>query len=175
MAASPGQEPSDPGTPSAAAATGGCAAVRDAQVGSATVHYQGQDDPITLSGASWTNVAGDYVELTACGTGDLDGDGANEALAALEFTPFEGTGRFWSLAAWHVSGDAPVFVAVKDLDDGTPVQSITISGGVATVVWLTRGPSDPTAAVTIRRTSTFKLAGTTLTEVSHTDEPYTAS
>jgi hypothetical protein len=168
--------PSESPDPSPGPGTvGACEGVGFAEVGSATVKYQGQPDPVRLHEGRWSDLAGNEVDLKACATGDLDGDGSPESLAALEFRPFDGPGRFWTLVAWHVGGDAPNFIGLKDLDDRTPVQSIDISGNVATVVWLTRAPGQPLAAVTIKRTSKVKLTGATLTEVSHVDEPYTPS
>ncbi len=164
--------------PTTGPASGGltCQQIGTATLGSATVPYQGMDAPLHLFEGSWTDEAGNLAEVKVCAVGDLDGDAAVDAMAAVEFTPADGgTGRFWTLAVWHNANGSPTFVALADLGDRNPVQSIAISGAVATVVWLTRGPDDPDAVVTIRRTSTFTLAGASLTETSHVDAPYSAS
>jgi hypothetical protein len=149
-----------------------CNQVRNGKLGSPTVKYQGYADYLPLADGVWSGEDGNMVEVKLCAIGDLNSDGAADALVAVELTP-QGTGRFWSLAYWRNSGGSPVFAAVLDLDDRTPVESITIGANKATVVWLTRGPSDPAIGLTIRRTSVFKVSGATLTELSHTDAAYT--
>jgi len=165
----------DSSTPPPAAMPPGCIDASNGAVGNATVHYQDFDTPLPLNGGSYTNVAGTTVSMRTCAVGDLDGDGANEALAALEYSTYGTDQQLWTLVAWHVSGDAPIFVGLLELGDRTGVQSIAISGGAATVVWLTRGPTDTAPALTIRRTSVVKLTGTALAEASHTDEAYSGT
>lgn len=148
-----------------------CDKVRDATLGSATVKFNDYDGIPLLDGI-WSGEDGNSIAVKVCGVGDLNGDGAVDGLGAVELDA-GGTGKFWSLAYWRNVSGSPVFSAVKDLGDRTPVQSIAISGNRATVVYLTRGDSDPMAAITIRRTAIFTVAGSTLTEASHTDEPYT--
>jgi hypothetical protein len=84
-----------------------------------------------------------------------------------------GTGQFYSLAVWRNVKGAPVFIAQYDIGDRNPIEKVTIAGRVATVVYLTRTPEQPMAALNIRRTAIFKLSGGVLTPVSQTDEPYT--
>jgi hypothetical protein len=65
-------------------------------------------------------------------------------------------------------------VAVTDLGDRNPVQSISIAGQKATVVYLTRTDGSPMAVVNVKRTAVYKLAGSHFTELSHTDAPYSS-
>jgi hypothetical protein len=157
--------------PAAVAAPLTCGGVRNATLGSPTVRFNDYDGIPLLDGV-WSGEDGNSITVKICGVGDLNGDGAVDALAAVELDA-GGTGKFWSLAAWRNTSGSPVFAAVKELGDRTPVQSITITGNRATVVYLTRGDSDPMAAITTRRTAIFRVSGVTLTEVSHSDEPYT--
>lgn len=149
-----------------------CTQLKNAHLGSPSVKYNGYPDYIPLADGIWSGEDGANVELRECGIGDLNNDGAADGLASIVLST-GGTGHFYSLAYWRNDAGNPVFAALKDLDDRTPVEKITISGNVATVVWLTRTPDLPAAAVNIRRTSKFKVSGTTLTEISHTDAPYT--
>lgn len=149
-----------------------CAQLKNATLGSATVKYNGYPDGIPLADGSWSGEDGNTVTLTVCATGDLTGDGAVDGLAALKLDG-GGTGKFYSIGAWRNVAGKPVFAALKDLDDRTPVQSIAIAAGKATVVYLTRNDGEPAAQISIRRTAVFTLSGATLTELSHTDVPYT--
>lgn len=148
-----------------------CAMIRNGTLGSSSVKFNGYSEGIPLADGIWAGEDGAEVELTACAVGDLDGDGSLDALAAVKLSA-GGTGRFWSLHYWRNVNGSPKYTAQKELDDRTPVETIAISGGKAEVVWLTRGPSDPAVALTIRRTSLFTVSGATLTEVTHSDEPY---
>ncbi|WP_157744990.1 hypothetical protein [Micromonospora coxensis] len=47
-----------------------------------------------------------------------------------------------------------------------------MTDGKATAVWLTRSAGRSLAEVDVRRTSVYRLSGTTLVEVGHTDQPY---
>jgi len=161
--------PTTPATSVAAPLT--CDMVRGASIGSKTVKYHDYDGIPLLEGR-WAGEDGNEVELRECAVGDLDGDGAIDVLAAVSLNA-GGTGRFWSLDYWRNVDGEPVYSAHKDLDDRTPVESITIAAAKATVVWLTRGATDPAIALTIRRTSVFTLSGPTLGETSFTDAPYT--
>ena len=148
-----------------------CAQLTSAKVGGTGVAYNGSTAAVPLVGGTATLADGGVVTLQApCGIGDLTGDGVADALGAVVLNG-GGTGRFWSLVAWRSVGGVPVCAAVKDLDDRTPVTSITIAGNKATVVYETRKPTDSMAVLTIVRTVIFGLSGTTLVEVSHTDVP----
>jgi hypothetical protein len=150
-----------------------CAQLRNSTVGSATLPYNGNRAAITLSNGTWTDQKkGAHVELQPqCGVGDLDADGALDAIGVLRLDS-GGTGRFYTLVAWRNSDGKPVCAALNDLDDRTPVVSIAIKDQQATVVYLTRTANTPAGGVNLKRTSVYKLAGATLTEQSHTDVPY---
>ncbi|MFF1511292.1 hypothetical protein [Streptomyces sp. NPDC058326] len=116
------------------------------------------------------------VELQPqCGIGDVTGDPAADAVAAVKVTT-GGTGRFYGLVTWRNDGGTPVPAAAASLGDRTPVVSIDASTPAprqATVVYLTRGDSDPAAVVTIRRTAVYRVAEPAMTELRHSDAPYT--
>lgn len=151
-----------------------CGQLKSAYVGSKTISYNGYHDSIPLGGIGmWSGEDGNTVKLEPpCGIGDLNGDGVAEAVGAVMLDG-GGTGRFWTLVVWRNSGGSPVCTALADLDDRTPVQSIAIAGGKATVVYLTRTADVPMAGLNIKRTSTFVLSGHSFTETGHVDEPYT--
>jgi hypothetical protein len=148
-----------------------CAQAHNAQLGGPGLSYQGYVTPLQLVGGNWYG-NGSHVQLLSCAVGDLDNDGAADVLAAVELTN-GGTGQFWTLVFWHNGGGSPIFAAQLDLGDRNPVQDITISGDKATVVWWTRKPADPMYKISIVRTSVYKVSGSTLAEISHTDAPYT--
>jgi hypothetical protein len=130
-------------------------------------------DSMSLADGRWAGEDGVGIELLPqCGIGDLVGDGAADALGAVKVTA-GGTGRFFSLVAWRNDGGTPIPAATTSLGDRTPVVSIEVAARRATVVYRTRGDSDPAAALTITRTAVYQVVGTNLVEVSHTDEPYT--
>jgi len=149
-----------------------CTQIRNAPLGSNAVKYNGYLDGIPLSDGIWSGEDGNTVTLTVCATGDLNGDGAVDALGSVRLSN-AGTGQFYTLAVWLNSAGHPSFTALKDLDDRTPVQTISIAAGKATVVYFTRHPDEPMAQLSIKRTAVFKLSGTTLTELGHSDAPYT--
>ncbi|MEU1887682.1 hypothetical protein [Micromonospora sp. WMMD987] len=149
-----------------------CAHLAEARLGSSKVPYNGYPDYLPLADGQWSGEDGATVTLQKpCGIGDLDGDGAEDAVGAVAIKS-GGTGTFYTLAAWRNSGGVPVFRALADLGDRTPVVSITVADGRATVVWLTRGPGRGMAELNIKRTSVYQLSGSKLTEAGHTDAPY---
>jgi len=155
---------------SATAAGWSCDVVRGAQLGNAATPYR-EFTEVQFSDGVWSNEAGVKAEITACATGDIDGDGPDDALAAVELTPVGENAQPWTLGLWQDNNGRAAFVTLLDLGDRTPVVSVELNGAFATVVWDTRGPSDPMTTVTIRRTSVFKLVAGNLVETSHTDAP----
>ena len=151
-----------------------CDKLKNARLGSASVRFEDYADFIPLADGIWSGEDGRNVSLRECGLGDLDGDGAVDGLASVVLNS-GGTGQFYYLAAWRNVAGEPAFTAYLALDDRTPVEKITISGGKATVIILTRTPDMPAAALNIRRTAIYQLSGATLVELSHTDAPYTPS
>ncbi|HEX6969682.1 MAG TPA: hypothetical protein VF174_12855 [Micromonosporaceae bacterium] len=166
--------PTATGRPSAPALT--CAALREAEVTNETVRvWDYPIDSIRLTDGRWA--AEDGTEITLqdpCGLGDLNRDGVVDAVGTALMAA-GGTGRFISIIAWTGGAAQPRLAAAAMLGDRTPVLSIRVAGGRATVVYLTRTPDAPAAAVNLRRTAVFELSGTDLVEVGHTDEPYTPS
>jgi hypothetical protein len=149
-----------------------CSQLKGALLGSTTLSYNGYHDSIPLGDGHFSGEDGAEVDLQPqCGVGDLTGDGAADLLGVVSLKT-GGTGTFFTLVVWRNVKAQPVCQALYDLGDRTPVVSVTISGQKATVVWLTRTPDAPMAQVNLRRTSVFKLSGATLTELSHTDVPY---
>jgi len=150
-----------------------CAQLKGAQLGSPTLKYNGYNDSIPLGEGHWSGEDGAEVDLQPqCGVGDLTGDGAADLLGVVSLKT-GGTGTFYTLVVWKNVGAQPVCQALYDLGDRTPVVSITIAGQKAIVVWLTRTDDAPLAQVNLSRTSVFSLSGATLTQLSHTDVPYT--
>jgi hypothetical protein len=147
-----------------------CGQLKSAEVGSKTVSYNGYHDSIPLGGVGqWSGEDGNTVILQPqCGIGDLDGDGGADAVGVVSLTS-GGSGDFYTLVVWHNGHGNPVCVAVADLGDRNPVESITIAGERATVVYDTRTADAPMVELNIQRTAAYRLSGHTFTEISHVD------
>ncbi|MEV4464191.1 hypothetical protein AB0J51_11240 [Micromonospora echinofusca] len=146
-----------------------CLELRNTRVGSRKIRYRGYAAPIRLADGRWSDPDGTTVELQRpCAVGDLDGDGAGDAVGVVVLDG-GGTGRFFTLAAWRNVKGEPDFQAQVDLGDRTPVESVSVRDGRATVVYLTRPADGPMAELSIRRTAVYQLRGTTLAELRHTD------
>jgi hypothetical protein len=151
-----------------------CGQLATAAVGSASIGLADYDaGAVVLAGGRYTDSTGRLVALQPpCGIGDLNGDGAADAIGAVKISS-GGTGQFWTLVAWANNAGNPQLTASKALGDRNPVTDITVAGQRATVVYLTRTPDVPMAGVNLKRTAIYQLSGGSLTEVSHTDVPYT--
>lgn len=146
-----------------------CNQIKFAQVGSATISYNGYHDSIPLGGGLWSGEDGNTVTLQdPCAIGDLNGDGAADAVGVVELTS-GGTGQFYTLVVWRNKNHNPEFWALADLGDRNPVTSIGISGQIATVKYCTRTSDAPMAELNVSRTATYKLSGHTFVETGHTD------
>ncbi|MGK5518368.1 hypothetical protein ACSNN9_03335 [Micromonospora sp. URMC 107] len=146
-----------------------CLELRNTRVGSRKVRYRGYAAPIRLTDGRWSDRDGTTVTLQRpCAVGDLDGDAADDAIGVVMLDG-GGTGRFFTLAAWRNVGGEPDYQAQVDLGDRTPVESVSVRDGRATVVYLTRPADGPMAELSIRRTAVYQLRGTTLAKLSHTD------
>jgi hypothetical protein len=163
------QAPATTAKPSAAKALT-CDRLKSAELSSASAKELGYPERVQLVNGAWSG-SGLSVSSRECGIGDLNGDGTADGLASVVFNN-GGTGQFYWLAFWRNVAGEPVFTAMHELDDRTPVEKITIAGGKATVVILTRTPDQPAAAVNIRRTAIYTVSGSTLAEQSHTDAAY---
>ncbi len=161
--------PSRTGRPPASAALT-CDALKNSELDSAAADEFNYPQQIQLVDGAWSG-DGLNVSLRECGIGDLDGDGNPDGVASLVFNN-GGTGQFYFLAYWRNVDGHPVYESAVELGDRTPVENITIAGGTATVVTLTRTPDLPPVATNIRRTTTYSLSESTLVEKGHTDAPY---
>ena len=141
-------------------------------MGSTTISYNGYHDSIPLGDGRWSGEDGATVLLQPqCGIGDLNGDGAKDAVGVLALNS-GGSGTFYSLVVWRNVNGQPVCAAIAELGDRTPVQSIAIASQKATVVYLTRTDGAPMAQLNLKRTAVYQLSGTHFTEASRTDAPY---
>ena len=80
----------------------------------------------------------------------------------------ENPGALAAVARMDVSPEWP-----PELYDRDPIESVSIAGHKLTVVYLTRPDDAGSATVAVRRTAVYGVSGSTLTELSHTDAPYT--
>jgi hypothetical protein len=171
----PAPAPAATTPPAPAAATPlTCAQLATAAVGSAAIRLADYDaGPVVLAGGRFTGSSGTVVELqSTCGIGDLNGDNSFDALGVVKISA-GGSGHFWTLVAWTNNAGTPQLAATAALGDRNAVTSISIAAQKATVVYLTRTPDVPLAGVNLKRTAVYQLSGGSLTEVSHTDAPYT--
>ncbi|MFE2554838.1 hypothetical protein ACFXGT_02200 [Streptomyces sp. NPDC059352] len=169
---SPSKKPDGDGSSSALS----CDQLRNAELqNSAFRHPDAPEGTIAFTDGRWEG-DGVVIELQPqCGIGDVTGDPAADAVAAVKVTT-GGTGRFFGLVTWRNDAGTPVPAAAASLGDRTPVVSIDIPSSSprrATVVYLTRGGDDPAAVVTIRRTAVYRVVEPAMTEVSHSDTPHT--
>jgi hypothetical protein len=151
-----------------------CSQLASARVGSAAIPLADYEPvAVQLSAGRYNGADGAAVELQdPCGIGDLDGDGAADAMASVKISRGI-AGQFHVLVAWTNDGGAPVLAATAPLGDRNWVESIEIVDGEATVVYYTRTPEAPMAMVNIKRTAIYRLTDAGLVEESHTDVPYT--
>ncbi|MEH1012207.1 hypothetical protein V6U90_03645 [Micromonospora sp. CPCC 206060] len=149
-----------------------CKQLETAQLGSPTSRYNGYPDPIPLLDGMWSGEDGVVVALQSpCAIGDLTGDGAADAVVPVMMDG-GGTGKFWQLVVFRNVSGRPSYVTVTEIGDRTPVENVSISSQQVRVVYLTRPDDAAMAEVAIRRTAIYRLSGSTLREVSHTDAPY---
>ncbi|MFH9725172.1 hypothetical protein ACH4M4_19720 [Streptomyces sp. NPDC017254] len=153
-----------------------CDLLRNAELQNSSFRFpDAPEGTIAFTDGRWEG-DGVVVELQPqCGIGDMTGDPAADAVAAVKVTT-GGTGRFFGLVTWRNDGGTPVPAAVASLGDRTPVVSIDVSSPAArqaTVVYLTRGDDDPAAVVNLRRTAVYRVAEPAMAELHHSDAPYT--
>lgn len=164
-----------PGGAAAGALT--CAQLRNAELQNAELRLpDAPEGTIAFTDGRWEGGDGVVVELQPqCGIGDMTGDPAADAVAAVKVTT-GGTGRFYALVTWRNDAGTPVPAAAVSLGDRTPVESVEVTAEPsrqATAVYLTRGEGDPAAVVTVRRTAVYRVAGPAMAELHHSDAPYT--
>ncbi|MEV4416172.1 hypothetical protein [Catellatospora sp. NPDC049609] len=152
-----------------------CAQVKDAMV-------RGSIDPYGAFGADGAPLTEgifggeDGLVLAvqeACTTGDLGGKIGKVTVGTIMSSLVDTTGRWWGVMLCVKPGDRAQCTVHFVLDDRDPIESVSIAGHKLTVVYLTRPDDAGSAAVSVRRTAVYGVSGTTLTELSHTDTPYT--
>jgi len=148
-----------------------------AETGSAT--FTGiEDGPITLSEGKWRGEP--FVEggasAPAAGLvgnfrveGDLDGDGADEAVVLL-WSSDGGSGTFNYIAVMGRGADgAAVNLATAELGDRVRVVSAEILDGKIILDMVQHGPEDPMCCPAQKVRRTFELTGSELIEVATED------
>ncbi|WP_412540342.1 hypothetical protein R8Z50_31715 [Longispora sp. K20-0274] len=152
-----------------------CAEVRTARVrGSKPPYSDFGEAGVPLVDGAWSGPGGLTLAAQApCATGNLDPHGGISTLATIMSSTTGTTGRFWGLMLCKKESGAPVCTVTLILNDREPVQSVSVGGQKATVVYLTRTPDVPPAGLNRKRTAVYQFGNNTLLELSHTDEAYT--
>jgi hypothetical protein len=96
--------------------------------------------------------------LEAMASGDLNGDGAEDAAVTLA-TQNGGTGHFVELAAVLNIEGRPSNVSTVALGDRVVIESARIEAGTITLQMLTHGPNDPLCCASQLATWQFRLQG----------------
>ncbi len=127
------------------------------------------DAPITLTdgiGAYEEESSGDpFVRLADhfIATGDLNGDGTEDAAAFLVDTT-TGSGNFVYLVAVLDVWTAPAPLEALLIGDRTPVKSLTITGDQITTEFITHGPDDVMCCPTLKVRKEFGVENGRLAE-----------
>lgn len=101
--------------------------------------------------------------------GDLDGDGATDAVIALEGDP-GGSGVFFDLVPVLNRGGQPLPLAPTALGDRVEIKSVSVSSdGSVSVQMLKHGPDDPQCCPTLDVVLRYRLEGDRL--VNGSQEP----
>jgi hypothetical protein len=122
----------------------------------------------------------DYVSVTVTdfiALGDLNGDGENEAVAAVA-EDYGGSGTFVFLAVYQYVNDKAQFLTSIFLDDRPAINTLTIEDGKIFVFVAIHGPDDPMCCPSLATTRHYVLNGTNLlltdySTLSPTGEPHT--
>ncbi|BCJ74752.1 hypothetical protein CS0771_42960 [Catellatospora sp. IY07-71] len=109
----------------------------------------------------------------ACTTGDLGGKLGKVTVGTIMSSYVDTTGRWWGVMLCVKPGSRAQCTVHFALNDRDPIESVSIAGHKLTVVYLTRPDDAGSATVAVRRTAVYGVSGSTLTELSHTDAPYT--
>jgi hypothetical protein len=96
--------------------------------------------------------------------GDLDGDGAGDAVVALA-TSGGGSGTFITLEAVINDRGIPRHAGTAELGDRIRIRSVEIESGVIVVRMLTHGSGDPMVDPTVETTQRYRLEAGELEEV----------
>ena len=97
--------------------------------------------------------------------GDLDGDGAEDAVVILVASG-GGSGSFYSLEAVLNQAGNPHHVASAALGDRAQLESLSVASGRITVEMVTHGPNDPMCCPTLEVTQEYELQGGALVLLS---------
>ncbi len=116
--------------------------------------YQSSNDPTSPDFASVT--MGEVIAF-----GDLDGDGAMDAVVTLAEN-YGGTGIFVSLAAVLNRGGLPEHVASAMIDDRPKIDALTIENGRIYMEGVIHGIQDAMCCPTLKVTQSFQLSGNAL-------------
>ncbi len=116
--------------------------------------YQNSNDPTSPDFASVT--MGEIIAF-----GDLDGDGASDAVVTLAEN-YGGTGVFVSLAAVLNRGGLPEHAASVMVDDRPKVDTLTIENGRIYLEAVIHSIEDPMCCPAFKVTQTFQLSGNAL-------------
>jgi heat shock protein HslJ len=101
--------------------------------------------------------------------GDLNGDGADDAVAILASSG-GGSGTFISLEALLNEGGVAQHVATAQLGDRAQVQSVDIVDATVVVAMVTHGPNDPMCCPSLSVVDTYELQGDSLGQVSRVEQ-----
>jgi hypothetical protein len=136
-------------------------------------HVETFGDTVQLeSGGSSGSLFGEIgsIHQNAYVFGDLNGDGADDAVATvIESITGLGSGLEIVLAAYLNDSGSPTFLDSVALGRGTVVDSVTVESGIVTVAGLQMGPRDPFCCPKQAFVKQFKLDGTRL--VAWSDAP----
>lgn len=97
--------------------------------------------------------------------GDLNGDGAEDAVALLVESS-GGSGSFWYLAAVLNQSGKPENVATLLMGDRLQVESVGVDGGTITVDAVTHAPDDPMCCPSQESTLTYEFRAGELVETT---------
>ena len=97
--------------------------------------------------------------------GDLNGDGAEDAIVVL-VSSGGGSGSFYTLEAVLNQDGKPKHVATAFLGDRADLKSIAVDSGEITVEMTTHGPNDPMCCPSLEVTQVYELQGETLVQLS---------
>ncbi|GAA3338493.1 hypothetical protein GCM10020358_18790 [Amorphoplanes nipponensis] len=151
----------------------GCAAVAGARVLGSEAPYADHPDGLPLTGGTWSRGGEKLAVQRPCTAGRLDGLNGTATLATLMWSAEGTTGRWWALALCAPASAGTRCVVQDVLGDREPIQSVTIAGGDAVVVYLARTEDVPAAGVNLRRTASYHYHVNRLKQTSFGDQPYT--
>jgi hypothetical protein len=170
LSASPAAPPA-----AAAAAAPTCAEVKEGIVrGLVDPYYAYGTDGAPLTEGIFGGEDGLTLAVQApCVTGVLGGEIGNVTVATIMSSIVDTTGRYWAVMLCRKPADRAECAVQFILDDRDPIESVSVSGGKLTLVYLTRPTEGASAAVAIRRSAVYKVNGSILQEESRVDTPYT--